>query len=60
MDYGFAKTMVDVLGWDGFLERLNIFFPGKDLFEVSQDWYKDMKYVLKARGSQGDLILYWS
>lgn len=32
----------------------------RKLYSISLDWRKDEKYILKARGTSGDLIVGWS
>lgn len=40
----------------GLLESL---FPKHGLFRMSVDWKKDKGYVLKAKGTKGDVIVGW-
>ena len=30
------------------------------LFSMSSDWRENRKYILKLKGSKGDLLVYWN
>ena len=41
------------------LTLLKCQFPQRDLYQISTDWRDDRKYILKARGARGDVIVGW-
>lgn len=55
------RSIVDTLGWDALLAALDT-FGGLELYSVSQDWYiyDSRRFVLKAKGARGDLIVTWT
>ena len=34
-------------------------FPEHGLYRMSVDWRKDKRYILKAKGTKGDVIVGW-
>lgn len=59
MNYDYAVNIVDSKGWDAFLKMLQERFKAFDLYCVSVDWYTDDQYICKARGTRGDVVVYW-
>jgi hypothetical protein len=59
MNYDYAVSIVDSQGWDEFLQILQKRFKVFNLYCVSQDWYWDDQYICKARGTRGDVVVYW-
>lgn len=58
--YDQMKQFVKENGWDEFLLLLQNEFPAHRLYAVSQGWYYDgSKYICKARGTRGDVIVGW-
>lgn len=57
MSYQFARNYVDEHGWEEFLCYLQTNWPERDLFKVSNDWYENIKYSCKAKGTKGDLVI---
>ncbi|WP_243299155.1 hypothetical protein [Bacillus litorisediminis] len=54
-----TKKIVKDKGWDNFLNTLQNQYPDRELYKVSMDWYDDMKYICKAKGVMGDVIIGW-
>lgn len=59
LSYSKSKEMVNNVGFKGWLDYLRKMFPAHRLYAVSQDWYSNKKYVCKARGENGDIIIGW-
>ena len=59
MDYEMVKKLYELLGPDGFLEHFKVYCPDYELYRYGLDWLHDRKYILKFRGTNGDLIIYW-
>lgn len=57
VDYAYYVTIVDNHGWDALLSHLQRIYPQFGLYSVSQSWYQHKRYILKARGTNGDLII---
>lgn len=38
---------------------LYMLFPNRSISSHSTDWRKDKKYILKAKGGKGDVIVGW-
>lgn len=51
------KGIVNMLSWEHLLNYLKTKYPQLELYCVSKDWFDDPKYILKARGAKGDLIV---
>jgi hypothetical protein len=60
LDHELMKGVVNVLGWDGLLNYLATSYHHLELYSVSRSWFDDPKFILKARGSYGDLIVRFS
>ncbi len=58
-NYSIAKQIVDIIGWEGFLKLLQHRYKSLGLFKISKSWYQDPKFILKAKGTNGDLIIGW-
>ncbi|WP_156290804.1 hypothetical protein [Oceanobacillus salinisoli] len=59
MNHSEAKSFVREHGEDGFLEYLQDQYPSYDLGGFSTAWEFDKKYICKARGRNGDIIIGW-
>jgi hypothetical protein len=59
MNYDYAVSIVDSKGWEAFLKLLQYRFKGFNLYCVSTTWYEDDQYICKARGTRGDVVVYW-
>jgi hypothetical protein len=57
LSHKLMKGIVNMLGWDLLLNYLRTTYPQLELYNVSQSWFKDPKYILKAKGNKGDLIV---
>jgi hypothetical protein len=57
LSYKLMKGFVNVMGWDALLNYLATSYPQLELYSVSRSWFDDSKYILKAKGSYGDLIV---
>ncbi len=44
---------------DEVFKLLAIIFPERGLYRISIDWRKDKQYILKAKGTMGDVIVGW-
>jgi hypothetical protein len=38
---------------------LRSIFPDHGLYRISEEWRKDKRYILKAKGTRGDVIVGW-
>lgn len=56
LDHEFTCAMEN----EDILEMLNRLFPKRHLYSMSLDWRKSIEYILKARGTGGDVIVDWS
>jgi len=54
-----AKWIVKENGFESWFNFLKSKFPQKDIYSVSNAWYIDKKYICKAKGKYGDLIIGW-
>jgi hypothetical protein len=57
LSHELMKGMVNMLGWDMLLSYLETTYPQLELYSLSKDWFNDPKYILKAKGVKGDLIV---
>jgi hypothetical protein len=57
VSYRLMRGFVQLLGWDMTFKYLQQTFMELDLYSVSQDWFDDPKFILKAKGTKGDLII---
>ncbi len=55
LNYSQAKTLSD----DQILKTLKGLYPHLSLYSVSTGWRESKEYILKARGSDGDMIVSW-
>lgn len=49
------STMTD----NNIFELLKTLFPEHGLYRMSDDWRNDKRYILKAKGTKGDVIVGW-
>lgn len=56
-----CKQFVNNEGWDTFMSLLQKAFPKYDLDGCSTSWQfkKEPKYICKASGRNGDIVLGW-
>ncbi|MDF2533988.1 MAG: hypothetical protein K0R18_145 [Bacillales bacterium] len=62
MNYEEACELIRNNGWDDFLALLNEKFPKYNLKGCSMSWYEEKdgsKFICKAKGSRGDVIVGW-
>lgn len=59
MSYKVAKAIYDLSGPDALLNVLQLRFPNLGLYSLSGSWLENPKYICKAKGSKGDLIVTW-
>ena len=59
MSYSVATAIVFRFGLTGFLTILQLRFPALGLYSVSTPWLHDAKFICKAKGARGDLIVSW-
>ena len=59
MDIIMPYPVAVVLGAKGLLELLQLAYPEFELFGISVDWQKSREYIAKARGTGGDIVIYW-
>lgn len=58
-DLVMVHKVVSQMTDDDVLGMLKGLFPERNLYRVSIDWRKDKKFILKARGTRGDVIVGW-
>jgi len=58
MNYETAKELVNSIGWDGFMQKMNDKY-GRNFYSISKDWYENKQYICKLKGARGDLIINW-
>lgn len=58
MEYEDGKAIVDVWGWEGFVNYFEDQFNYR-FFTCSQYWYDDSQYICKMKGANGDIIIGW-
>lgn len=58
LSYSLLRKVVINYGWNDLL-FLQDLCPTLDLYSVSTAWLENRKYVLKAKGIEGDLIILW-
>lgn len=56
MDYDLAVAM----GPGKLLELLQRLYPERDLYSISLGFLQSRRYIAKARGTGGDVIVSWS
>lgn len=59
MDYEVVKSSYLTLGSAKFFDLFNSIYKEFDLYSMSMDWIKNKEYVLKFKGSKGDIIIGW-
>lgn len=57
LNHKHLSSIVEHFGWDGLIEHLDNVHPNLGIYSVSQDWIEDSKYICKAKGSFGDLVI---
>lgn len=58
-NYKLFKDFLELVGWDKFMEYLQEKFPSLKLYCVSKSWKESSEYILKAKGTCGDLLINW-
>lgn len=59
-DIVLAHEDLSAMSDDDVYKLLVTLFPERGLYQISTDWRKDKRYVLKGRGTKGDVIVGWS
>ena len=59
MSYKVAKAIYDLSGSDALLNVFQWRFPNLDLYSLTDGWLENSKYICKAKGTKGDLIVTW-
>lgn len=59
-DYNELKETANNEGHDLIMSVLNDTFPERNLYSFSTGWELSDEYILKARGTNGDVIVGWS
>lgn len=59
VSYTEAKRMVEHEGFSGWLDYLKKLYPEKCLYVISTSWFENRKFICKAKGSYGDLLIGW-
>jgi len=59
MSHGETASFVNENGRDDFLDYLQQQFPGYGLGGYSTSWEDDPKFICKANGKYGDVIIGW-
>jgi len=59
MNYDYAVNIVNSQGWDAFFKMLQEMFKDFKLYTVSMSWYESDEYICKAKGTKGDVVVYW-
>lgn len=58
-DLVFTRQELLILKDDQIIKILNRIYPKKKIFSISSDWRYSWRYILKAKGIYGDLIIGW-
>lgn len=56
MDYDSAKE----IGAEKLLAMLQKKYPEFHLYKISREWLKSKKFIAKAKGIIGDVVIYWN
>lgn len=59
MDYQTLRTICIKLGRDKFFNMFCDMYKNLDFYTMSVDWMDNKQYILKFKGSCGDLIVSW-
>jgi len=59
LNYETEKQIIERYDWELYLKVLQHRYPKNKLYAVSQDWYDDSRFICKARGTYGDIIIGW-
>lgn len=59
LNYHLVRKLFNVLGMDKFIEGFNDAYEDLQLYSMSDAWLNDSKYILKLRGTGGDLVVSW-
>lgn len=59
MNYEEAIKLVREQGFQGVIDKFNEEFPGYDLYSCSTSWEDSDEYILKLRGTTGDVVVGW-
>ena len=59
MEFTFNRNTLLKLSSSEILELLSS-ITGFDLYSVSLDWRESAEYILKCKGANGDVLVYWS
>ena len=59
MEFKFNRNTFLKLTNDEIIELLNS-ITKFDLYSMSLDWRESEEYILKCKGAEGDVLVYWS
>ena len=59
MEFTLNRNTLLKLTNDEIMELLNS-ITKFDLYSMSLDWRKSTEYILKCKGANGDVLVYWS
>jgi len=59
MEFTFNRNAILKLTNDEIMELLNS-ITNFDLYTMSLDWRESVDYILKCKGAEGDVLVYWS
>lgn len=59
MDKAMLYHEAILLGPDRLLQKLKEEYPERGLYTISIDWTLSMKFVAKAKGTHGDVVVGW-
>lgn len=59
LDYNFTVKLFKKLGGDNFINLFNYIYKC-EFYTFSMDWILDKQYILKFKGENADLIVYWN
>lgn len=60
MDYTTTKAAYLLLGDKGFFGLFSQIFKRFSLYTMSTSWINSSQYILKFKGTQGDVVVRWN
>lgn len=60
LNYDDMVNLLNKIGIDEFFNKFEKEYKSLDLYNMSVDWIKSKKYILKFKGGLGDLLVYWN
>lgn len=59
LDLRMDWKLTQELGIEKLFKFLKALVPHFELYRISTDWLSSDKYIAKARGVYGDVVIYW-